>query len=110
MDEYFQALTELRDFLEGHGDRYCAPRLRGFVEEYKSLQERQASKSTYADHYQEVIGNIAGGMGSISDLTLSLEGGHFVDRSSIREVNRKKDKLTEILYQSAKRSLAEVSK
>lgn len=74
------------------------------------MQTHETDKSTYIDHYQRVIRNIAGGMGSISDLTLSSEGGHSVDHSTIREANKQKNILTEALYQKATTALAEAKK
>lgn len=38
--EYLRALSELRRFLEDHGDRYCSPRLRDFAEEYQSMHDQ----------------------------------------------------------------------
>lgn len=67
-------------------------------------------KPAYVEYFQKVMRGISGGTGSISDLTLSPSSGHSVDPSSVREVNREKDALTEALYLTAKKALAEKEK
>jgi hypothetical protein len=106
MDDYLRTLTELCHFLEAHGDRHCAPRLRNFVEEYSSMHAGHLDKSAHVEYFEKVIRAITGGMGSLSDLTLSPAGGHSLGQSSLRDVNRQKDALTEALYQSATKALA----
>ena len=108
MDQYLSTLTKLRDLLALCGDPYWEPRVSAFVREYQQLQDGREEGPTYFDHFQKVALALSGGMGSLSDLTLSLPGGHRGDEESLKVANREKDVLLDELYDIATARMREL--
>ena len=110
MDEYLNAITKLSDLLISCKDHFWSPRVDAFKREYKQLQDTSADPRKYSDYFQRVEEAISGGMGSLSDLTFSLAGGHYGDEKSLRAANQEKEALLDELYEISKARLENLNR
>jgi hypothetical protein len=108
MDAYLTTLTKLRSLLVSCGDQHWGPRVQAFVQQYEEIREEERSK--YVEHFQKVLRATSGGMGSLSDLTFSKQGGHLEEDHDLLVANQQKDALLDQLYEICKSRLTELNR